>query len=128
MSCSKDKVANNGNPFLPNFPVNLTINLTLPQYSNLQFPSNSVYVNNGVSGIRGVIIFNNGTSYSAFDAACPNQSLSDCSTMTISGTKAICDCDSAEYSLFSGQAPGKEYPMKRYTVQIVNESTIKVYN
>ncbi|VXB19623.1 conserved hypothetical protein [Flavobacterium sp. 9AF] len=129
LSCNKDDSINNNNPYLPDYPVDLTINLNLPQYNNLQFVSNSVYINSGIAGIRGVFVFNAGSNnYVAFDAACPNQSLSNCSTMTINGIKAVCACDDAEYSFFTGQAPGKEYPMKQYRVQQVNASTLRVYN
>lgn len=128
-SCSKDSTINNNNPYLPNYPVDLTINLNLPEYNNLQFVSNSVYINTGVAGIRGVFIFNAGSNnYVAFDAACPNQALSSCSTMTINGIKAVCACDDAEYSFFTGQAQGKQYPMKQYRVQQVNATTLRVYN
>lgn len=129
ISCSKDSAINNNNPFLPNYPVDLTINLNLPEYNNLQFVSNSVYINNGAAGIRGVFVFNAGSNnYVAFDAACPNQALSSCSTMTINGIKAVCACDDAEYSFFTGQAPDKQYPMKQYRVQQVNATTLRVYN
>lgn len=129
ISCSKDSAINNNNPFLPNYPVDLTINLNLPEYNNLQFVSNSVYIDNGAAGIRGVFVFNAGSNnYVAFDAACPNQALSSCSTMTINGIKAVCACDNAEYSFFTGQAPDKQYPMKQYRVQQVNATTLRVYN
>jgi nitrite reductase/ring-hydroxylating ferredoxin subunit len=117
---------NNNNPYLPNYSVNLNINLNLPEYSNLKFVSNAVYIYG--QGVRGIIVFNNsGKDYSAFDAACPNQALSSCSTMTIKGINAICACDNAEYSLFSGQSAGKQYPLKQYRVE-VNGNMLHVYN
>lgn len=134
--CSSDKVSNN-NPNLPNYSVSFTIDMNLPAYSNLKFVSNSIYYPN--QGVRGIIIFNNsGTTYSAFDAACPNQALSDCSTMTfkkldnvdplkIDQTTIVCACDNAEYSLFNGQSAGKQYPLKQYRVE-VNGNTLRVYN
>lgn len=116
---------NNKNPYLPNYSVNLQVNMSLPQYSNLQFPSNHVV--DYSQGVRGIVIFNTGSGFNAFDLACPNQVLSSCSTMSIDGINAICDCDGAQYSLFSGQSPGKEYPLKQYRVQI-NGNTLVVYN
>jgi nitrite reductase/ring-hydroxylating ferredoxin subunit len=59
--------------------------------------------------------------------ACPNQELSSCSTMTIDGINVVCPCDEAEYSLFSGQSPGKQYPLKQYRVE-VNGNSLLVYN
>jgi nitrite reductase/ring-hydroxylating ferredoxin subunit len=47
--------------------------------------------------------------------------------MTIKGINAICACDNAEYSLFSGQSAGKQYPLKQYRVE-VNGNMLHVYN
>ncbi|SHL48066.1 Rieske (2Fe-2S) protein [Flavobacterium xanthum] len=122
-SCS-DSGFNNTNPYLPNYSFTMDINMKLPSYSNLKFVSNSVVI--PALGVRGVIIFNTGSGYNAFDAACPNQALSSCSTMTIKGINAICGCDNREYSLFSGQGP-LQYPLKQYRVQ-VNGDVLRVYN
>ena len=123
--CSSNS-PNNNNPYLPNYAVNFDINMNLPQYSDLKYISNAVYISG--QGVRGIIVFNAGSGYNAFDAACPNQALSSCSTMTIKGgIMALCACDNAEYSLFSGQAKGKEYPLKQYRVQM-NGNLLKVYN
>ncbi|MCK6607188.1 MAG: hypothetical protein L6Q46_02655, partial [Flavobacterium sp.] len=108
------------------FSVN--INMNLPQYSSLQFPSNGIYLNNAGVGIRGIFVFNTGAGYVAYDAACPNQALSSCSTMTLSGIDAICPCDDVRYSLFSGQAQGMQYPMKRYRVEQLDAVSLRVYN
>jgi nitrite reductase/ring-hydroxylating ferredoxin subunit len=116
---------NNRNPYIPNYTVSLAINLNLPQYSNLQFPSNHIV--DYSQGARGIVVFNTGSGFVAFDLACPNQELSSCSTMSINGINAICACDSAEYSLFSGQSAGLQYPMKQYRVQ-VQGTMLTVYN
>ncbi len=123
--CSSNS-PNNNNPYLPNYAVNLDVNMNLPQYSDLKYISNAVYISG--HGVRGIIVFNAGSGYNAFDAACPNQALRSCSTMTIKGgIMALCACDNAEYSLFSGQAKGKEYPLKQYRVE-VNGNLLRVYN
>jgi len=117
---------NNNNPYLPNYSVNVDVNMSLPAYSSLLYVSNAVYISG--QGVRGIIIFNSGSGYNAFDAACPNQALSSCSTMTIKGgITALCACDSAEYSLFTGQCAGKQYPLKQYRVE-VNGNVLRVYN
>ena len=120
-----DSNFNNRNPNIPNYSFSEQINLSLPGYSRLTYPSNGIYYPGG--SLNGIIIFNTGSGYLAFDAACPNQPLASCSTMTVSGINAICGCDDAEYSLFTGQSPGKEYPMKQYRVE-VNGSMLRVYN
>ena len=127
MGCDKDNFSNN-NPYLPNYSFAYNINMSLPQYSSLQFPSNAVYVNAGNTGIRGVFVFNTGGGYVAFDAACPNQALTSCSTMTLNGINVICPCDNVSYSLFSGQAQGMQYPMIQYRVEQLDNFNLRVYN
>ena len=127
---------NNNNPYLPNYPVNVDINMDLPSYSSLKFVANAIYFPS--QGVRGIFVFNSGSGYIAFDAACPNQALSSCSTMSfkkldpidplkIDKTTVVCPCDSAEYSLFTGQSAGKQYPLKQYRVE-VNGNLLRVYN
>jgi hypothetical protein len=120
---------NYNNPNLPNYPVNLSINMSLPQYSNLQFPSNHVV--NYTQGVAGIVVFNTGSGFNAFDLACPNQLFgSACSSaMTIDGIQAKCNCDVSEnpYNLFSGQSPGQSYTMKPYRVEI-NGSNLIIFN
>ena len=133
-SCSDYGIRSN-NPYLPNYSVLIDLNLNLPEYSNLKFVSNAVFIPG--KGVRGVIVFNTGSGYNAYDAACPNQAISSCSTMNfkkldpndplkIDKTTIVCPCDNAEYSLFSGQSAGKEYPLKQYRVQ-VNGDVLRVY-
>ena len=123
-SCSDSGIRSN-NPYLPNYSVLIDLNLNLPQYSNLKFTSNAVFITG--KGIRGVVVFNSGSGYNAFDAACPNQTLAACSTMTLKGINLLCSCDNEEYNLFSGQSTGKQYPLKQYRVQ-VNGDVLRVYN
>ncbi|HLO74092.1 MAG TPA: hypothetical protein VK164_09175 [Flavobacterium sp.] len=127
ISCDKENF-NNTNPYLPNYAFTYNINMNLPQYNSLKFPSNAVYINAGNTGVRGVFVFNTGSGYVAFDAACPNQALSSCSTMTLNGINAVCPCDDVSYSLFSGQAPEMEYPMKQYRVEQLDDFNLRVYN
>jgi nitrite reductase/ring-hydroxylating ferredoxin subunit len=123
LSCS-DNGPINTNPFIPNYTFTVDINMNLPLYSNLQYPSNSIYY--AGKGVKGLIIFNTGSGYNAFDAACPNQTPSTCSPMTIDGIDAVCSCDNKTYSLFSGQG-SLQYPMKQYRVE-VNGNVLRIYN
>jgi len=123
-SCS-DNDTNNNNPYIPNFTVNFTIDMNLPAYSNLKYVSNGVIVP-GYGAKEGIIVFNAGNTYNAFDTACPNQELSSCVAMKISGINAVCSCDEAQYSLFTGLG-GKKYPLKQYRVE-VRGTIIHVYN
>ncbi|WP_442787937.1 Rieske (2Fe-2S) protein [Flavobacterium suncheonense] len=127
-ACNKDDgMVNDNNPYLPSYSVNKTINLGLPAYSNLQFAGNSVFISGADAGIRGIIVFNTGSGFTAFDAACPNQALSSCSTMQINGAMAVCPCDDKQYSLFYGTSQGMPYPMRRYNVE-VNGNSLTIFN
>lgn len=122
-SCSNSGF-NNKNPYLPNYTFAVELNMNLPAYSNLQYPSNAIYYSS--VGAKGIYVFNTGSGYNAFDAACPNQAISSCSTMTLKGINVVCPCDDKEYSLFTGQ--GKlQYPLKQYRVE-VNGNVLRVYN
>ncbi len=120
---------NYNNPNLPNYPVNLSINMSLPQYSSLQFPSNHAV--NYTQGVAGIVVFNTGSGFNAFDLACPNQEFGTaCSSpMSINGIEAKCNCNTSEtpYNLFSGQSPGQPYTMKPYRVEI-NGSNLIILN
>ena len=123
ISCS-DNGPVNTNPFIPNYTFTVDINMNLPSYSKLLYPSNAIYY--AGKGVKGLIIFNTGSGYNAFDAACPNQTPSTCSPMTIDGIDAVCSCDNKTYSLFSGQG-SLQYPMKQYRVE-VNGNVLRIYN
>ena len=117
-SCSKSDKINNCN-YLINVNVNRTVNLSFPEYNQLQFTSNSVLINN--EGISGVIIINVGNNtYRAWEATDPNHSPNpNCSNLTIIGANAKCGCqDANEYSLFTGQSIGVNLPcgLKEYRV------------
>ena len=124
--CDKDK-ANNDNPYLPNYAFNVEINRTLPLYSSLNFAGNAIKVNITGAGIRGLIVINTGSGILAFDGACPNQDLTSCSTLTLSGINATCPCDSAVYNLYTGISPGKPYPLKQYRTEVTG-SIVRIYN
>src|SRR5690606_35178733 len=102
-SCSKDDY-NNNNRYLPNYAFSINIDMSLPLYSQLQYTSNPVYIGQAGIGIRGIIVMNTGGGYTAFEASCPNQELSSCSTLEINGVNAVCPCDDVEYNLFTGLA------------------------
>ncbi|REH00141.1 hypothetical protein [Flavobacterium aquicola] len=126
LGCS-DNENSNKNPYIPNYTFSVDLNLNLPLYANLKSPGNGIYYSD--AGVKGIFVFNTGTGYNAFDAACPNQEISSCSTMTLKGINALCACDSKEYNLFTGQGTtAVTYPMKQYLVQVVSETLVRVYN
>ncbi len=118
-ACSKNDDPITGCNFLLNVGVNVTINLSLPQYNQLNFVSNPVYISNAGNG--GIIVTNTGTGFAAFDASDPNHTPSSCSVLNISGLEGICGCnDENKYSLFTGQPlenPSLRCSLKAYRVE-----------
>ncbi|WP_235989243.1 Rieske (2Fe-2S) protein [Psychroserpens algicola] len=118
-NCGSDDNINNCN-FLFNVGVNATLNLNLPEYSQLLFTSNSVYVPN--QGNAGIYVTNVGNdNYRAWDAADPNHAPSSCSLLQIDGANVTCGCaDQNEYSLFTGQSLGDQLQcgLKEYRVTL----------
>lgn len=115
-ACSNNDRINNCN-FLLDLGVNVNVNLNLPQFSQLQFISNSVYIANQGNG--GLIVINVGTGLRAWDAADPNHQFSSCSILQIEGAIGKCGCsDANEYSLFTGGSLGVQLPcgLKEYRV------------
>ena len=120
-SCSKSNNVDRNCNYLLNVAVNTSVNMSLPQYSQLQFISNSVYVPN--AGNKGIIVMNTGTGFMAWDAADPNHSPNTCSTLEIvGGTEGVCGCEDAnKYSLFTGQPlenPELRCGLKNYRVEV----------
>ncbi len=131
VSCSKSDV-NNNNPYLPNyeFDTGNIINTILPEFNNLKFAGNHIILNSNY-GINGVVVYNSGSDFSAFEITDPNHSIESCSLLSVEGVIATCTCDDGNsYDILTGQ--GREgttgqYPLKRYIVE-VNENIIRVYN
>ncbi|MEM5563663.1 hypothetical protein WNY78_01035 [Psychroserpens sp. AS72] len=127
-NCKGDDTINNCN-FLLNVGVNASINLNLPEYSQLMFTSEVVYVAN--QGNAGFYIINTGNNnFRAWDAADPNHVQQTCSFLQRDGVEVTCGCaDENKYNLFTGQALGSQLPcgLKEYRVT-VSGSNISVTN
>jgi len=126
--CSNDD-SRSDNPNLPSISFNFTVNLDLPQFSQLKFPGNAEVVTTGGVGIKGVIIYNiNDTLYSAFELSDPNIIPSSCSALQVTGIIASSNCgNDNEYQIASfGQQTSGEggFPLLAY--QIRREGNILV--
>lgn len=131
LSCGNDDYSNN-NRYLPNYNFSREIDLNLPQFSQLRYPSNPVYISQAGLGINGVIVMNTGNSFVAYEASCPNQELNSCSIIDqndFNGINAVCPCDNVEYNLFTGLATTPvEFSLKPYRVEQLSSTIIRVYN
>jgi|SRR5690606_10327809 len=130
-SCNDDDYSNN-NRYLPNYNFSIDIDLSLPLYQELLYPSNPMYIGQAGIGINGIIVMNTGNSFVAFEASCPNQELGPCSLINdddLNGVNAVCPCDDVEYNLFTGLATTPvEYSLKPYRVEMLSPTLVRVYN
>lgn len=124
--CNKDD-DNANNPYLPNYNFSIDVDMSYALYEPLLYTGNAVMVNQP-GPLNGVIVMNTGSGYTAFEATCPNQPVTECSLLEIDGINAVCPCDNAQYSLFTGLAPGKQYSLKPYRVTVVSQTFLRVYN
>lgn len=118
LSCGVNREENENCKFLLNNVVYEELNLSLPQFGNLNSPGNSVLIPGGNGGI---IVANLGFSFLAWDAADPNHQLASCSTLNPAGLTATCGCeDENTYDLSTGLAIGNgalECPLRNYRVE-----------
>ena len=116
-SCAKNINDSNCNNLL-NLDIFYEVNLNLPQYSQLNFISNSVYIPDVGNG--GIIVTNSGSGFLAWDGADPNHVNVPCAVLSISGLEATSSCSQQNtYSLITGQSLGVALPctLKSYRVE-----------
>ena len=128
-TCSRNSEEDENCKFLLDVSVRETINLSLPQYSQLQFSGNSVYIPN--AGNAGIIVASTGFDFYAWDASDPNHVPSACSALEPSGLNATCGCsDKNEYNLVTGAPIGNSSlrcSLKFYRVE-KNGNNLTIFN
>lgn len=127
VGCDSGKIENK-NPYVPSFSFTIDINMELPMYNSLLYPSNAQLITFNGAGANGIIVFNTGGGYRAYEANCPNQYILNCSRLEIQGIRAKCPCDELEYSLFTGLPVEQgDYPMISYRVERIG-NILRVFN
>lgn len=119
--------AKNNPSNIPNVPVNLTINLDLPLYQNLNFIGQYVYESGGNKGI--VIIHHTDGNYYAIERTCSYEPLEQCNLIEVNEaiTRLRCGvtqndnfipCCGSEFFLDGQVIQGPaQYPLKHYNVR-----------
>jgi nitrite reductase/ring-hydroxylating ferredoxin subunit len=125
-SCTSDTTTNDILPFVP---VDETIDLSLPEYIDLQVPGGWAYA---PGGIKGIIIYNlNGTQFKSFERAAPHIQPSACSQMIVENALRMrCQCDDSEFNILNG-APltdGITYTAREYLVTNLNGAILRITN
>lgn len=131
-ACSNTDDVNNCN-FLFDANVNLTVNTNFPQFSQLQFNGNAVYVSG--YGNKGIWLYRASSNILyAWDASDPSHVPSSCSTLTDSGTGdiVVCGCEDAnQYSLATGlglSENSQSCTLQPYRVESLGNNTYLVSN
>jgi len=128
-SCSTNDSGRIDNPNLINVSFRLVLNLNFPEYDNLNFPGNSYTTYN--TGINGVVVYNiNNTQFTAFELSDPNHPLNECSSLSVQGVIAKCDCnDGNSYNILTGELTNGsgQYTLKPYRVS-KNGNVLEVFN
>ena len=129
VSCSSNSNEDKACNFLLDIGVNFTVDLSLPQYSQLNFAGNSVYVPN--QGNRGVVIATTGADFFAWDAGDPNHASSACAVIAPSGLFGECGCDDGNrYNFITGspdQNDGLRCSLRNYRIE-KNGNTLLIFN
>ncbi|MEC3906580.1 hypothetical protein VOI54_06090 [Tamlana sp. 2201CG12-4] len=128
-SCSKNSDDNRNCNFLLDVGVNFPVDLNLPQYSQLAFAGNSIYIPNIGNG--GVIVASTGANFYAWDAGDPNHALSPCSVIVPNGLFGTCGCDDKnKYNFITGRPDGNDAlpcSLKNYRIE-KNGNTLLIFN
>lgn len=100
ISCVKEHRNNN---YLPKTNFSIRINTKLPLYNKLKTPLSPIEITHENAGLRGIVVINTGSGYRAWERACPNRPLSECSTMVVvDNIQMECPCDKIVYNLVNG--------------------------
>lgn len=104
-----------------------TINLVNPEFINLQVPGGWAYANGGV---RGLILYNAGSSFKAFSRECPHSNTCTSAMVVENDIKMVCPCDDADFSILDGspQTPGINDSVCEFKVTQISSTVLSVTN
>ena len=125
-NCSTE---NQNNDILPYVQINESVDLSLPEFVNLNVPGGWAY---GPGGIKGVIIYNiNGNQFKAFERAAPHLQPSACSQMVVENSLFMrCPCDDSEFQIINGapRTNGITHAAREYLVTNLNGTVLRITN
>ncbi|KIC65215.1 hypothetical protein [Chryseobacterium taiwanense] len=103
----------------PSNPINVTLNLNLPAYYNLNNTGGWIYINEQQSGTRGLIaVRTSGSSFKIYDRNAPHLCPDTNTTLEVKDDiSIICPKDDAKWILLTGQPANQitGLPPKTYT-------------
>ena len=112
----------------PSSPINVTLNLNLPAYYNLNNTGGWIYINEQQSGTRGLIaVRTSGSSFKIYDRNAPHLCPDTNTTLEVKDNISIvCPKDDAKWILLTGQPANQitGLPPKTYTYNYDPSSNI----
>lgn len=116
---------------VPSIPFDITINMSLPSYSDLIGVSGYAYIN---GGSRGIIVYHRGIDdFVAFDRHSPSDVAGTCEqplTPNENNFLMLEDtCNNVQFSLFDGSPmSGTEFGLRQYAVTWDGGQNLRIYN
>lgn len=116
---------------VPSLPFDISINLTLPSYSDLNGVSGWAYVN---GGSRGIIVYRRGIDdFVAFDRHSPADVNGDCPGALFPDADNYLQlndtCYNARFSLYDGSPiSGSDYGLRSYQTAWNGNESLRIYN
>lgn len=116
---------------VPNIPFDVTINITLPSYSELIGVGGYAFVN---AGSRGVIVYRRGIDdFVAFDRHSPEDQEGTCINALYPDSNnyliLVDECSGAQFSLYDGSPiSGSEFGLRSYATIFDGNSSLRIYN
>lgn len=125
-SCNKNR-----NHPVPSIPFDISINISLPSYSDLQGVGSWAYVSGGAKGI--IVYRKSFDQFVAFDRQSPADGGADCATpLTPDSTNFLQlndICSGARFSLYDGSPmSGSDYGLRQYQVVWDGNYIVRIYN
>lgn len=125
-SCNK-----NGTNPVPNIPFDITIDITLPSYSNLTGVGGWTYVN---GGSRGIIVYRRAIDeFVAFDRHSPADPEGTCFLPLYPDSDNFLQlndtCNNAKFSLYDGSpVSNSQYGLRQYRTVFNGTDLLRIYN
>ena len=121
-SCQKEE------DYIQNVMVDIDLNLTLPEFSDLQAVGNYVFI---TGGVKGIIVYHQGfDSYKTYDRNCSFEPSLSCARIdSVNSSIAICKCCNSKFLLSDGtpfDGPAL-LPLKKYQNNL-SEDFLYIYN
>jgi hypothetical protein len=121
---------NSQEDYIPEVYVDILVNLSSPQYSDLQVSGNSIFIPGGVEGI--IIYHGVGDYYRVYDRNCSYEPSLTCSVIdSVSSGLAYCGCCPSMFSLEEDGAARNSpalLPLKAYYFTLSENNQMRISN